>query len=199
MPRPAKFIRTEAVARAQEVFWQRGYHATSLKDLETALSMRPGSIYAAFGSKAGLFDEVLSHYAEQSLAMLRQKLLNHPSAMQGLREYLYSLANLGEREPAERACMLVKTMLELATTEPQLSARADAYLAAMENLFCEVFMAAMQQNELEKDADPRFLAQQLQAAIFGLRIFSQRQTSPLRVRLLTEQIANQFTRVDKIA
>ncbi|RUO41091.1 TetR family transcriptional regulator [Pseudidiomarina aestuarii] len=199
MPRPAKFIRTEAIASALQVFWQRGYHATSLKDLETALSMRPGSIYAAFGSKEGLFDEVLSHYAERSLTSLREKLLNRPSAMQGLREYLYSLANLGEREPAERACMLVKTLLELATTEPQLSARADAYLASMENLFCEVFMAAMQQNELEKGADPRFLAQQLQVAIFGLRIFSQRQTSPLRVRLLTEQIANQFTRVDKIA
>lgn len=199
MPRPAKFIRTEAINRALEVFWQRGYHATSLKDLETALSMRPGSIYAAFGSKQGLFDEVLTYYAERSLDLLRQKLQAHPNALLGLREYLLSLANLGEREPAERACMLVKTMLELATTEPKLSTRADAYLAAMEDVFCEVFMAAMQQNELQKDADPRFLAQQLQVSIFGLRVFSQRQLNTLRVRLLAEQIANQYTRIEKIA
>ena len=51
MPRNARHDPDTTVRRAAHLFWERGYHACSLKQLETALDMRPGSIYAAFGSK----------------------------------------------------------------------------------------------------------------------------------------------------
>jgi len=51
MARAANYDRDVALAAALSVFWRKGYHATSLKDLETNLDMKPGSIYAAFESK----------------------------------------------------------------------------------------------------------------------------------------------------
>ena len=55
MSRTALYNRHDALERALQLFWQKGFHATSLKDIEQALDMRPGSIYAAFGNKEGLF------------------------------------------------------------------------------------------------------------------------------------------------
>ncbi|MGU0800458.1 helix-turn-helix domain-containing protein, partial [Pseudomonas aeruginosa] len=51
MPRPARHDRQQALDRAVDLFWERGYHATSMKHIEQALDMRPGSLYATFGSK----------------------------------------------------------------------------------------------------------------------------------------------------
>ena len=70
MPRKAAFDRHAALERAMTLFWTRGYAGTSLKDVEAALDMRPGSIYAAFGSKENLFRSALTLYGERSRAAL---------------------------------------------------------------------------------------------------------------------------------
>ena len=44
MSRSAPYDRDTALAAAMDLFWEKGFHATSLKDLETALEMKPGSI-----------------------------------------------------------------------------------------------------------------------------------------------------------
>ncbi|MEO0920274.1 MAG: helix-turn-helix domain-containing protein [Pseudomonadota bacterium] len=56
MARKEKYDSDETLSRATSLFWMQGYHATSMKDLETALDLGPGSIYARFGSKAGVFE-----------------------------------------------------------------------------------------------------------------------------------------------
>ena len=62
MTRAQPYNRDAAIDAAMTLFWQKGYHATSLKDLEGALSMKPGSIYAAFSSKENLFNLSLERY-----------------------------------------------------------------------------------------------------------------------------------------
>ncbi|MDX1730552.1 MAG: helix-turn-helix domain-containing protein, partial [Aurantimonas coralicida] len=49
-PNARPYDRDAALDAALRLFWAKGYHATSLKDLEAALTMKPGSIYAAFQS-----------------------------------------------------------------------------------------------------------------------------------------------------
>ncbi|MEC4506357.1 TetR/AcrR family transcriptional regulator [Klebsiella pneumoniae] len=63
MARPTLHDKSETLGRAIHVFWRKGFSNTSIKDLEMALDMRPGSIYASFDSKAGLFTQALSVYA----------------------------------------------------------------------------------------------------------------------------------------
>ena len=53
MANKVKFEREQVVYAASQLFWEKGFHATSTRDLQDAINMRPGSIYAAFGSKEG--------------------------------------------------------------------------------------------------------------------------------------------------
>jgi TetR/AcrR family transcriptional regulator, repressor for divergent bdcA len=62
--RPRRFDREEAVATAQNLFHARGYDAVSVADVTEALGINPPSFYAAFGSKAGLYDLILERWAK---------------------------------------------------------------------------------------------------------------------------------------
>ncbi|MFT5923909.1 MAG: TetR/AcrR family transcriptional repressor of nem operon [Paraglaciecola sp.] len=62
-----KYDHAEALNRATEPFWQKGYQGTKMRKLQEHLDMQPGSIYAEFGSKEAMFLQVLDCYVEQSL------------------------------------------------------------------------------------------------------------------------------------
>lgn len=63
--RPRAFDRDDALLAAARLFWSRGYSGTTTRALSSALGMSTSSIYAAFGSKAGLFEEAVRTYAER--------------------------------------------------------------------------------------------------------------------------------------
>ncbi|MDP3258485.1 TetR/AcrR family transcriptional regulator [Bosea sp. (in: a-proteobacteria)] len=63
--RPRAFDREAALETATRLFWGKGYAATSVSDLTEAMGIGPPSLYAAFGSKEGLYAEALRHYAER--------------------------------------------------------------------------------------------------------------------------------------
>src|SRR4051812_1938969 len=62
--RPATFDRGEALQRAMELFWARGYEGATLEDLQVAMGgITPPSFYHAFGSKEALFRKAVDLYA----------------------------------------------------------------------------------------------------------------------------------------
>ena len=62
--RPRCFDRTQALQKAMEVFWARGYEGTSMTELTAAMGIASPSLYAAFGSKQQLFRAATEHYAQ---------------------------------------------------------------------------------------------------------------------------------------
>lgn len=61
--RPREFDRDDAIREAARLFWKHGFSGTSTRALSSALGIAGSSLYAAFGSKAGLFDEAVRSYA----------------------------------------------------------------------------------------------------------------------------------------
>lgn len=59
MPRPKEFIPGEAIEKAMQVFWHKGYEATSMEDLLNAMDLNRGSLYDTFGDKRQLFLKVV--------------------------------------------------------------------------------------------------------------------------------------------
>lgn len=181
--------RQDSLERALHLFWQKGFHATSLKDLEKALDMRPGSIYATFGSKDGLFQESLERYASLGLANLERTLYAHESPLAGLAAYLRGLGGLCDQDLPSRACMLVKSLLELGEREQVARRKAEGLLASMEKRFVDRFADAQQVGELDSSLDPVRLGRRLQAEVMGLRAFAQRDVDSAAVHALAEDMA----------
>ncbi len=190
MSRTTLYNRQEALDRAIKLFWQKGFHATSLKDIEQALDMRPGSIYAAFGNKDGLFQEALDHYAQASLTELERTLSNYQSPLSGLAAFMRQLGGIRDRDLPSRACMLVKSLLELGAREQSALQKVEKLLAGMEVRFAECFIEAQRLGELDTELDPLRLARRLQAEVMGLRAFAQRDVDSAAVQALAEDMAS---------
>ncbi len=60
MARTREFDENVVLERARDLFWEQGYTATSIQDLEKALGISRSSIYASFGSKRALYDKTLA-------------------------------------------------------------------------------------------------------------------------------------------
>ena len=182
MSRTALYNRHDALERALQLFWQKGFHATSLKDIEQALDMRPGSIYAAFGNKEGLFQEALEYYARLGLTELERVLSHHETPLLGLAAYIRQLGG-------SRACMLVKSLLELGAREQTALTKVEMLLAGMETRFIECFREAQNVGEMDSELDPVRLGRRLQAEVMGLRAFAQRDIESATVHALAEDMA----------
>ena len=59
--RPKEFDQDEALGKAMDVFWTKGYEATSVQDLLDHMGINRGSMYDTFGDKHALFVEAVGH------------------------------------------------------------------------------------------------------------------------------------------
>jgi len=189
MARATNHDRQDSLERALQLFWEKGFHATSLKDLEKTLDMRPGSIYAAFGSKDALFQESLERYAHLSLVEIERTLQAYDSPLAGLAAFMRGFGGLRDQNLPSRACMLVKSLFELGPREKSAWLKAEALLAAMETYFIARFVAAQDAGELSRELDPVRLGRRLQAEVMGLRAFAQRDVDSAAVHALAEDMA----------
>jgi len=187
MTRPATYDRDEALTAAQQVFWEKGYHATSLKDMEAALGMGPGSIYGAFKNKEALFCEVLTRYHENNARDFQKLIAQAPSPLAALARFFDLQLEVLEKSAATRACLLVKTVLNATPAEETITATARRLLSAFEGEIEAGFIMARDAGELNADADTKALARQFQSDVTALRIAAHRELGPGELAQMAER------------
>ena len=171
MPRKPSYDRDALIAQARDLFWQQGWAGTSLKDLEKALNLKPGSFYAAFGSKDALYALTLERYAQDGVARL-MAMADEMGPLRALKAQPHVV--IDEREMPARACMLAKTYAELQFKGHDLADKASGHMAEMKDCFAGLFHRAQQAGEIGPDRDPDRLAARYQSDILGLRLSAER-------------------------
>ena len=78
--RPRTFDESEALEKATQVFWSKGYDGVTIDDLVEGMGVGRPSLYAVFGDKRTLFLRVLRAYAEKKGALAMKALLS-PQAL----------------------------------------------------------------------------------------------------------------------
>lgn len=84
MARTREFDEQAVLEKARDLFWERGYTATSIRDLEEHLGISRSSIYLFFGGKRELYDRTLAMYRKENMARLAKKLKEAPDLRQAL-------------------------------------------------------------------------------------------------------------------
>ena len=108
MPRTKSFNVDEALDVAVDVFWRRGFAATSMEDLVAEMGINRGSLYATFGSKESLYELALARYADGALSRLAEILNDEAHSMAERIETLLRAAASGD----QRGCLVVNTAME---------------------------------------------------------------------------------------
>ncbi|WP_415886523.1 TetR/AcrR family transcriptional regulator [Neptuniibacter sp. QD37_6] len=172
MANTLKHDRSEVLDKATNLFWEKGFHATSMRNLQDHIDMRPGSIYAAFGSKEGLFKESLNHYAKASLERLMESTKTSESPLAAIKAFIKTVVlNCREDTPSEM-CMLVKAIAELTEENGELLDEAKGLLKAVEQALTQLIEQAQAAGEVDSSKDAARLARYIQMQLIGLRVYA---------------------------
>ena len=179
MGRLQSFDTTTAVQAARDVFWDLGFEATSLTDLEVATGLNRSSLYHAFGSKRGLFDAAAQDYLDTvirpRLAGLTATAPADPdAAAAALVEYFDELSRAITAQSAgsaRRGCLLVNASAGLAAHDDVARGVVDGYRAELTAALRGALASAAPTCTPEAlDADARVLASMSVSAMVLARI-----------------------------
>ena len=175
----ARFDRDQIIETSTMLFWEQGYHGSSMQAIFNATGLKPGSIYLAFGNKDGLFQATLEQYTHQLLTKFRNVLDTADSAGSGICQLLYDII-----EECEQyhycSCFLIKSQMELAYYDNALCQLASEQLQKIEALFKQALSTEYGSKASEYHA-------QLMMQIFGLRIYGYTQRNRLQLQQAVRQ------------
>ncbi|TFB53316.1 TetR/AcrR family transcriptional regulator [Cryobacterium sp. Hz7] len=145
MGRLQSFERTTVVQAARDLFWDKGFEATSLADLEDATGLRRSSLYHAFGSKRGLFDAAVEDY-QASVIRPRLRTLTGPgigraSLLAYFSELRSAVSALPEDSP-RRGCLLVNCAAGLAGHDDLARQVVEGYRSELTDTLQDALRAA---------------------------------------------------------
>ncbi len=177
MARPQKFSEKDALQRAVEVFWKKGFNATSMQDLVEGMGVCRASLYKTFGNKEDLYEQALQAYrSEQSAAMLELPEGDFP-----VKEFLRDSFKAKVREVVTdrpEGCMVINATSELAAHDDRIREILLDNETRMRNWLEQLLSKGVERGELSPKTDITAKAQYLFLAYQGVTINAMTQSDP---------------------
>lgn len=169
--RPRAFDREAALTIATHLFWKQGYEATSISDLTEAMGIGSPSLYAAFGSKEGLYKEALAHYRTRYDAVVWASFDTAPSAREAVSALLRdsALGLCGDPHGRPRGCMVALSSVGGAGQAELGELGRAARAVTLERLKARI-QSATAGGEIPATVDAGSLARFVQNVQFGMSI-----------------------------
>jgi TetR/AcrR family transcriptional repressor of nem operon len=171
MARTREFDTEAAVSRAMELFWERGYEATSVRDLTQHLGIGQGSLYAAFGDKDGLYRAALEHYRITLAAAALRRLEEEADVRSAVRALLVERVRIAV-ELGGRGCLMVNAACERLPEDPSIRRIVRDVQDASRAALAEVLRVAAERGDIAARHDPDTLAAFLVTFLNGLLVSS---------------------------
>jgi TetR/AcrR family transcriptional repressor of nem operon len=176
-----QFDREEVLHCALEVFWQRGYKATSIQDLIEATGIGRGSLYATFGDKEKLFLMVLDRYVDKVAASLMTA-LNAPDPRLALECMFKVIIDRMSNLSYPRGCLTTNTCLECPDAGDKINRKLAENLGEMETAIYQVLLRAQAEGSLAPGRDIRALARFFVGVTQGMAVMNKTLADPSVLR-----------------
>jgi TetR/AcrR family transcriptional regulator, transcriptional repressor for nem operon len=181
MARPREFDEVTALEAAIECFWQRGYEATSVRDLANKMGLSAPSLYNTYGDKHALFVQALEHYLDHSTRARIERLEKSLPPKQAIRRFIEEIIERSVNDLERRGCFLINSALEVAPHDRELGALIADRLAEIEAFFRRSIKAAQAKGHIPRDRIAKDLARLLLGVLLGIRVLAR--SKPERVLL----------------
>ncbi|MEC0106086.1 TetR/AcrR family transcriptional regulator [Paenibacillus taichungensis] len=170
MVRQREFDTDQALEAAMQIFWDKGFEATSLSDLTTAMGIQRPSLYAAFGDKKELFETALRRYTTLHAAQVRSRLQHTSSVKEAFRALFEHIGAEGDLTDARHGCFCINTMVELAPHDPKFAVLTREHQMYLVAIFKETIERGQETGELSNDLDSSALSKSLVVSMIGLTV-----------------------------
>lgn len=158
----------ELLDKVTELFWAKGFQATSMRDVQHALNMRPGSLYARFPGKSALFVQVMKHYAGQLKAHLLT-IAQASDLIEATRMFFTQELLRAPDKRYQRQCLLINAMAERSKLDDNAAVALDAALNDVEDGFRHLISALQHHHFVTQTVPVKIVAKWLQTQFIALR------------------------------
>ena len=162
MPRTKQFDEQAVLEKAMELFWQKGFHGTSMQELIDHLGINRASLYDTYGDKQQLFDRSLAHYKKRNQQGLLDVLNSGATVKEGFKNLFENSITAVINDPCRKGCFMVNTATSFACDSLQMD-------TLKEN---KHFIEQSFSNALQKAIDSGELSAQLNIEVISKTLFT---------------------------
>lgn len=167
--RPVTFDNEEVILKAQKVFWEKGYTATSLADLLTTTEMGSGSFYNTFkGGKKELFKKAIQQRRE-AFIQFKAQLDSSESPIDLIKDFFRSIA-AADQQTHLQGCLISNTVTEMTFIDSDLENQSIAILKDVEKMFTAAIEKGQQDGRIKNQTNPVILGRYLITCWNGLNV-----------------------------
>jgi TetR/AcrR family transcriptional regulator, transcriptional repressor for nem operon len=168
VPRKREFDYDQAIDRATQLFWKKGYSNASLRDLLKVMGIGEGSFYNTVKSKRRLYLECLKHYNDTVSRRRLNALMSGDSVNEGVRAFFETVLDELDDPRTPRVCLLAASLSGDVLAERELKRCVVKDMKAFSGAFHERLQSAKKAGELPKDFNVDVAAQVLVTYLQGL-------------------------------
>lgn len=184
MARCVEFNEVEKIEKAMNVFWEKGYNATSMQDLVDAMQINRSSLYNTIGDKHQLFMKCISNYFDNAMQELKDKVANETSAKAALIKVISDKADW--IISCDKGCLGMKTIFEIApddcTVRNVMSKNSDIFI----EFLATIVQKAMDDGEMDDSEDAALMAEYIATSFTGWKQSYILNGNPIKIKKMSE-------------
>ncbi|MCP4387559.1 MAG: TetR/AcrR family transcriptional regulator [Gammaproteobacteria bacterium] len=167
MARPRQFDEAKVIESLMNVFWEKGYQATSMQDLVAASGLLKGSLYGAFGDKHAMYLTALKHYDRTRMQAGIDMLNGDGSARQKIARLFDNVIESTKRGLFAGGCLLCNASLERAAIDREVKNEVKTTIRRLKVAIMEALKPRIANEEQAAS-----LAAFIVSAYFGSRVLA---------------------------
>lgn len=156
-----------------ELFWEKGYEASTTQDLCERTGLGRGSLYNAYGSKHALYEETIKRYAATRAAQQLAELApTGGSVRELLRNLMLSMIELDLKDSGRRGCLALNAASEASGRTGEVAGLVQRQFEDLSAALTALIAQGQSTGELSTDRAPLQVARMFQSAYYGLRVLA---------------------------
>ncbi|HBS11735.1 MAG TPA: TetR/AcrR family transcriptional regulator [Flavobacteriaceae bacterium] len=172
MPKVKLFDEKLILEKAMELFWKKGFHATSIRDLVNFLGISRSSIYDTYGGKNELFYKAFHLYRTTNITGFSNFLNQQKNIKKGLRKLFEMAIEQSIADMDKKGCFVVNTTTELVPGDIEIQKILKENENTFVNIFYEFLLKGEQSGEIPKGKNLKSIANLYYTLYNGIKVVS---------------------------
>ncbi|MGY4536241.1 TetR/AcrR family transcriptional repressor of nem operon [Mucilaginibacter sp. UYNi724] len=170
MARTKDFDEDEVLKKAVDLFWLKGYNATSMQDLVDGLGISRSSLYDTYGDKHSLFIKALESYQCTNTGKFVTIIEGGKTAKETIKALLKFIADNLLDDKSQKGCFIVNAEVEVALHDKEVGDMIQKNDQNVEDAFFRVIQKGQESGEITNPQNARALARFLFNTVKGIQV-----------------------------
>ena len=160
----------EILDKAVDLFWEKGYTATSANDLVKGLGLSRSSLYSTYKDKRTLYVRALNRYRQRNVDAMLQLVRESDDMLATIEQIFNLVVEQDIHSKIPKGCLMVNSSIELGPHDEQIAEIVNQNEKNIEDAFEAAILKGQKNGQIAPSHSAKSLARFIYNNISGLRV-----------------------------